>query len=214
MIGVLSIDLSKDCVSPVFPAPNLATRDRSVPAARGRKDQKSRLSADNLNAGCEATESRSGPYCAGMNRRDFITLVPVLRLAWPVAAFAQDSTKIYRIFWVSTQSQPDPFLDGFREGMRALGYVEGKNVDLRIALYARQSAGAARSGGRTQARQYRPCRVERTRDPRDDGGQGRSGPVCAERRPRGIGLGPESRKTRRQFHRLDLPFPRAGGQAG
>ena len=47
-------------------------------------------------------------------------------MAWP--AFAQDSTKIHRIFWVSTQSQPDPFLDGFREGLRARGYVEGKNV--------------------------------------------------------------------------------------
>jgi putative tryptophan/tyrosine transport system substrate-binding protein len=47
-------------------------------------------------------------------------------VAWP--AFAQDSTKIHRIFWVSTQSQPDPFLDGFREGLRARGYFEGKNV--------------------------------------------------------------------------------------
>ncbi|HXO70169.1 MAG TPA: ABC transporter substrate-binding protein [Bradyrhizobium sp.] len=35
---------------------------------------------------------------------------------------------MYRIFWVSTQSLPDPFLDGFREGLRGRGYVEGKNV--------------------------------------------------------------------------------------
>jgi putative ABC transport system substrate-binding protein len=49
-------------------------------------------------------------------------------MAWPAAAFAGDSTRVYRIFWVSTQSLPDPFLDGFREGMRARGYVEGKNV--------------------------------------------------------------------------------------
>lgn len=49
-------------------------------------------------------------------------------MAWPVAALAEDSTRVYRIFWVSTQSQPDPFLDGFREGLRARGYVEGKNV--------------------------------------------------------------------------------------
>jgi putative ABC transport system substrate-binding protein len=32
----------------------------------------------------------------------------------------------------STQSQPDPFLDGFREGLRARGYVEGKNVALEL----------------------------------------------------------------------------------
>ena len=40
----------------------------------------------------------------------------------------QDSTRVYRIFWVSTDSQPDPFLAGFREGLRARGYVEGKNL--------------------------------------------------------------------------------------
>src|SRR5258706_981899 len=62
-----------------------------------------------------------------MRRRDFITLVGGA-LAWPVAARAQDSTKVYRIFWVSTDSQPDPFLAGFREGLRARGYVEGKNL--------------------------------------------------------------------------------------
>ena len=49
-------------------------------------------------------------------------------MAWPAIALAEDSTRVYRIFWVSTQSLPDPFLDGFREGLRARGYVEGKNV--------------------------------------------------------------------------------------
>lgn len=67
----------------------------------------------------------------GMNRRDFIALVGA-GMAWPVAARAEDSTRVYRIFWVSTQSQPDPFLDGFREGLRARGYVEGKNLALEL----------------------------------------------------------------------------------
>jgi len=49
-------------------------------------------------------------------------------LAWPLAAHAQAPTKLYRIFWVSTGTQPDPFLEGFREGLRARGYVEGKNL--------------------------------------------------------------------------------------
>lgn len=51
-----------------------------------------------------------------------------LPLVRPAPSFAEDSKKIHRIFWVSTQSRPDPFLDGFLEGMRARGYVEGKNV--------------------------------------------------------------------------------------
>ncbi|MCK1718539.1 ABC transporter substrate-binding protein [Bradyrhizobium sp. 141] len=62
-----------------------------------------------------------------MKRREFILLIGG-GLAWPAIARAQGGAKLHRIFWVSTQSEPDPFLDGFREGMRALGYVEGKTV--------------------------------------------------------------------------------------
>jgi putative tryptophan/tyrosine transport system substrate-binding protein len=62
-----------------------------------------------------------------MDRRDFIAFLGAA-MAWPAAARAEDSTRVYRIFWVSTDSQPDPFLAGFREGLRARGYVEGKNL--------------------------------------------------------------------------------------
>ena len=62
-----------------------------------------------------------------MRRRDFIALAGSA-MAWPLAARAQTPTRLYRIFWVSTETQPDPFLDGFREGLRARGYTEGKNV--------------------------------------------------------------------------------------
>jgi putative tryptophan/tyrosine transport system substrate-binding protein len=66
-----------------------------------------------------------------MKRRDFIAFIGAA-MACPAAALAQDSTRVYRIFWLSTQSQPDPFLDGFREGLRARGYIEGKNVVLEL----------------------------------------------------------------------------------
>src|SRR5258708_20590754 len=62
-----------------------------------------------------------------MRRRDFVRLIGGA-LAWPRAGHAQAPTKLYRIFWVSTGTPPDPFLGGFREGMRARGYVEGKNI--------------------------------------------------------------------------------------
>ena len=70
-----------------------------------------------------------------MRRRDFIACVGGA-IAWPVATFAEQAAKVYRILWVSTASQPDPFLEGFREGLRARGYVEGKNVafELRYTL--------------------------------------------------------------------------------
>jgi putative ABC transport system substrate-binding protein len=49
-------------------------------------------------------------------------------MTWPRVARAQQRAKVYRIFWVSTESQPDPFLDGFRQGLRERGYAEGKDV--------------------------------------------------------------------------------------
>jgi putative ABC transport system substrate-binding protein len=62
-----------------------------------------------------------------MRRRDFIALAGIAVMC-PRITRAQQSIKVYHIFWVSTESQPDPFLDGFREGLRERGYVEGKNV--------------------------------------------------------------------------------------
>lgn len=53
-------------------------------------------------------------------------------MVWPVAAQSQEATKRYRIFWASTRTQPDPFLDGFRDGMRARGYVEGRNLTFEL----------------------------------------------------------------------------------
>jgi putative ABC transport system substrate-binding protein len=62
-----------------------------------------------------------------MRRRDFIALAAGA-MTWPRWAYAQRPAKPYRIFWVSTESQPDPFLDGFQEGLRERGYTEGKDV--------------------------------------------------------------------------------------
>ena len=70
-----------------------------------------------------------------MTRRDFIKLAAGSAAAWPSIANAQKPARPHRIFWVSTESQPDPFVDGFREGLRGRGYVEGKDVvfELRYA---------------------------------------------------------------------------------
>jgi putative ABC transport system substrate-binding protein len=36
--------------------------------------------------------------------------------------------KTSTILWVSTEAQPDPFIEGFREGLRGRGYAEGQNL--------------------------------------------------------------------------------------
>ena len=48
--------------------------------------------------------------------------------AWPTAALAQGGLKIARIGILHPGSSPDPWLDGLRDGLRELGYVEGKDI--------------------------------------------------------------------------------------
>src|SRR4051794_25278959 len=62
-----------------------------------------------------------------MRRREFLSLVGGAAVAWPLAARAQQS-KVQFILWVSTEAQPDPFIEGFRDGLKAHGYVEGHNL--------------------------------------------------------------------------------------
>jgi putative ABC transport system substrate-binding protein len=46
--------------------------------------------------------------------------------------------------WVSTEAQPDPFIDGFRDGMRVRGYIEGQNLAFTLR-YAPGNPGALRA---------------------------------------------------------------------
>jgi len=63
-----------------------------------------------------------------MQRRQFITLLGGAAAAWPLATRAQQGAKVHFILWVSTEVQPDPFIAGFRQGMKDRGYVEGQNL--------------------------------------------------------------------------------------
>jgi putative ABC transport system substrate-binding protein len=56
-------------------------------------------------------------------------LVGLVTTLLPSSAFGQ-KPPVPRIGWLSAGSQPDPFLEGFRDGLRKLGYVEGQNVVL------------------------------------------------------------------------------------
>lgn len=70
-----------------------------------------------------------------MRRRNFLSLLGSAAVSCPFATLAQTPAKPYRIFWVSTDPQPDPFVEGFREGLRAQGWIEGQhfNLELRYA---------------------------------------------------------------------------------
>jgi len=64
-----------------------------------------------------------------MRRREFITLLGGAAAVWPLVARAQQSGKIYRIAILTAGSEITPASwKVFSEALRALGWIEGKNV--------------------------------------------------------------------------------------
>jgi putative ABC transport system substrate-binding protein len=59
-----------------------------------------------------------------IGRRKFLTTFGVAAAAWPLAARAQN--KQARIGWFTVA--PHPYIDGFRRGLRELGWIEGENL--------------------------------------------------------------------------------------
>src|SRR5215212_12214573 len=80
-----------------------------------------------------------------MRRRELLALAAIPgAIAWRLLAIPQQRARTYTILWVSTEAEPDPFIAGFREGMRARGYVEGQNLAF-ILLYTPADPGALRA---------------------------------------------------------------------
>src|SRR6266566_4224582 len=64
-----------------------------------------------------------------LERRTFMALVSGGLLVAPLAAEAQQAAKIARIGYLALNSGANPHLrEAFRQGLRDLGYVEGRNV--------------------------------------------------------------------------------------
>src|SRR2546427_4144740 len=68
-------------------------------------------------------------------RRHVAILLGALILAAPVTSFSQQPAKVPRIGYLqpaAPQNNSSPFLEDFRQGLRELGYIEGKNVQLEV----------------------------------------------------------------------------------
>jgi ABC-type uncharacterized transport system substrate-binding protein len=65
-----------------------------------------------------------------VKRRKFITLLGSAAATWPLAAHGQQPGKVPRIGFVGAASASSyaSQLEGFRLGLRDLGYVEGTNI--------------------------------------------------------------------------------------
>jgi putative ABC transport system substrate-binding protein len=69
-----------------------------------------------------------------MRRREFITLIGGAAATWPFAARAQQSDRVRRVGMLLGLGEKDPETNGrvkaFRLGMRDLGWIEGRNVQV------------------------------------------------------------------------------------
>jgi putative tryptophan/tyrosine transport system substrate-binding protein len=65
-----------------------------------------------------------------LRRREFVALLGGAVAAWPVAASAQQRAKVPRLGVLWPGSPPDNWDEAFRQGLHALGYVEGRNISL------------------------------------------------------------------------------------
>jgi putative ABC transport system substrate-binding protein len=73
-----------------------------------------------------------------MERRTFLAMVPASLLAAPLAAEGQQAGKSARIGYLAMNLASSPHLvEAFRQGLRDLGYVEGRNV----VIESRDAAG-------------------------------------------------------------------------
>ena len=82
-----------------------------------------------------------------MKRREFISLLGSAAAAWPIVARAQgqEPGKVKHIGFLRVGPPPASFIDGFRQGLRELGFIEGQHfvIDYGLVGSAAQIPGAA-----------------------------------------------------------------------
>jgi putative ABC transport system substrate-binding protein len=71
-----------------------------------------------------------------LKRRDFITLLGSVTVAWPFGARAQQSEQIRRIGVLMAYAESDPeaqaWVAAFQEGLQKVGWTEGRNIGIDV----------------------------------------------------------------------------------
>ena len=63
-----------------------------------------------------------------MKRREFITVLGGMAVAWPVVTRAQQPVKKIGFLSISSPGPHAPFVAAFNEGLKEVGFVEGQNL--------------------------------------------------------------------------------------
>jgi putative tryptophan/tyrosine transport system substrate-binding protein len=73
---------------------------------------------------------------AAMKRRDFITLLGGAAASWPLAARGQQADRVRRmgilVTWPETDAEGGSRISAFRQGLQALGWMDGRNLRIDI----------------------------------------------------------------------------------
>ena len=66
-----------------------------------------------------------------------LSIIDIVVCAVPSVAEAQQSRKLQKIGWLQNYQPTHPVYEGFRQGLRELGYVDGQNVviEARAVVY-------------------------------------------------------------------------------
>ena len=79
-------------------------------------------------------------------RRTFLAGTGAMLLATPLAAEAQQGGKVYRIGFLRAGPPPRTFVEAYQQGLRARGYIDGRNV----VIEYRSAEGSFEVGARHQ----------------------------------------------------------------
>src|SRR5437588_9480403 len=86
---------------------------------------------------------------AGMRRRDFITGIAGSGATWPLVARTQQAERVRRIGVLMAYAESDleaqAWVAVFRDGLRKLGRMEGRNISLDIRWATGERVGIERS---------------------------------------------------------------------
>ncbi len=69
---------------------------------------------------------------AGVGRREFIALLGGAAIAWPLTTRAQQTKKVWRLGILQRGAPPEPLVEAIRDGLRDLGYMEGRDIAFEV----------------------------------------------------------------------------------
>ena len=61
-------------------------------------------------------------------RREFVTILAGVSVAWPLAARAKEAGRTYRLGGLSAAPRDAPYFVAMFENLQRLGFIEGQNL--------------------------------------------------------------------------------------